>query len=426
MWKEEVQMKTSLVLSSIFFFTAVLADQGDPAQSISLNEIPVPEHEAMQTIPLVEFSQTVADATGHAVQKEPAPTGELAMMVRSPDLADEYASPKERVRIKEESVKEKIVTEVIKVEHKTTQLFEVRGEFLYLQAKEEGLEYAMGDSLPATGAVATDGVIGKVHRIKPDFHPGYRVALGFFFPKQKGELLAQWMHYQGTRNDTATQPIAAGSGLWPDYLDMSDTPMAAHAHARWNLNMNVFDLQVGTLFMEKKVLSLKPFAGFRAAWIKQKLDVSYKGVLFAATGTTTPVIRSKNHSDYAGYGICAGLDTNWKIWQGLSFFANGDISLLWSRFNNRQTAALADGTVRDNVKDKLYTTLPVFDLMAGFAYEYDWEFVGFSVHVGWEEQLWINQNMLDRYIDSSMKGVTQNSKGNLSLSGWNFRLSVTF
>jgi hypothetical protein len=368
--------KASVVLASILFYTALTADQG--------NGYPVEP---------VAPEQKVVEANG-------------------------YQSSDRNQRAQNTQVKKH-----------TDPMFEVMGEFLYLSVKEEGLEYATNDTSPATGPIPSQGVTGKVHRIKPDFHPGYRVGLGYFFPHRKGELMAQWMHYQGTRNDSASQPIVAGAGLWPDWLDMINAPMAASANARWNIKMNVFDLQVGTWFWEKKILAVKPFAGFRAAWIDQKLDVAYNGVSFVEApgpGTTTPLLQSNNRSDFAGYGICAGVDTRWKIWNGFSFFANGDVSLLWSRFNLKQTTTLIDGTLRSSITDVLHTTMPVLELMAGFAYDYHWNWFGLAVHVGWEEELWFSQNELNRFIDSFSHGSTKSSHGNLSLGGWNFRLSLSF
>ena len=174
--------------------------------------------------------------------------------------------------------------------------------------------------------------------------------------------------------------------------------------------MNVFDLQIGTAFRVKRILTIQPFAGFRAAWIKQDFDINYQNIMFVEEGVTTPLIDSDNDSHFHGYGICGGLDTKWKIWRGISFFANGSASLLWSRFKTSQTETLFDGTVRSDISDRLYTTTPVFELMAGLSWEYNWKSIGLELRFGWEEQIWFNQNQFFYLVEGK-------SAGNLSFEG---------
>lgn len=302
-------------------------------------------------------------------------------------------------------------------------MFTVMGEYLYLQAKEEGLEYALPDSTPNTVPIANNGVVGHIHRIEPKFHSGYRVGAGYLLPNHKGLFSAKWMHYEGSHDDSAKE--SAGEGIWPFWLDQNSAPAAKRAHAKWHLDMNVFDLQIGTAFRVKRILTLQPFAGFRAAWIRQDLDIRYRDITFVEQ-TTTPFIDSDNDSHFHGYGLCGGINTKWKIWRGISFFANGSASLLWSRFKTFQKETLFDDSIRSNIRDRLFTTTPVFELMAGLAWEYNWKSIGLELHFGWEEQIWIHQNMLNRYLDSFDHGVMKTDNGNLSLAGYNARASLRF
>lgn len=307
---------------------------------------------------------------------------------------------------------------------KSPYMFTVMGEYLYLQAKEEGLEYALPDSTGNTGPIAGQGVVGRVHRIEPKFHSGYRVGAGYLLPHRKGLFSAQWMHYSGSHDDHAKELV--GEGIWPFWLNQFNAPSAQTAHAHWHLDMDVFDLQIGTPFRVKNFLTLQPFAGFRAAWIDQDLDVNYRNIMFVEKGTSTPFIKSDNDIHFHGYGICGGLNTKWKIWRGFSFFANGSASLLWSRLKTSQKEKLVDGSLRSNIHDRLFTTTPVFEFMAGLAWEYEWKSVGLELHFGWEEQIWLHQNMLSRYIDSFTHGATMTANGNLSLAGYNARASLRF
>lgn len=302
-------------------------------------------------------------------------------------------------------------------------MFTVMGEYLYLQAKEEGLEYGLPDATPNTVPLVNNGVIGRIHRIEPKFHSGYRLGAGYLLPHHKGLFSAKWMHYEGSHDDSATG--LKGEGIWPFWIDQNSAPSAKKAHARWHLDMNVFDLQIGTPFRVKRILTLQPFAGFRAAWIQQDLDIRYGDITFVE-GPTTPFIDSDNDSHYHGYGICGGLDTKWKIWRGFSFFANGAASLLWSRFKTSQKETIFDGSVRSSIRDRLFTTTPVFELVAGLSWEYNWKSIGLELRFGWEEQIWIHQNMLNRYLDSFDHGVMATANGNLSLAGYNARATLRF
>jgi hypothetical protein len=309
-------------------------------------------------------------------------------------------------------------------EENSDRIFEFFGEYLLLQVKEEGLEYAFNSSLPAEPA-ATLGVIGSVKRIPPEYHSGYRIGATYFLPHKKAELTTKWMHIFGGNGSSTTAP--AGGVIWPDWLNENFAPVATAAKARWHMDLNVYDLQVGTQFEVKNILSLKPFAGFRAAWVKQQVSITYSNVTESTVGTLISTsINSMNKSHSKGFGVCAGLDTKWKIWGGLSLFADGAASLLWSHFKNSQIETLATGGLRSSVSDNLIDTVPVLEITAGLAWDYNWEKVGLGLRFGWEGEVWFNQNQLDRYTSSFVHGGTRSNSSNVNFTGYNFRASVNF
>ncbi len=309
-------------------------------------------------------------------------------------------------------------------EQNSDRILEFFGEYLLLQVKEEGLEYAFNSSIAAEPSAAL-GVIGKVKRIPPEYHSGYRVGVTYFLPHKKAELTTKWMHIFGGNEGSTT--AAPGGVIWPDWLNENFAPVATGAKARWHMDLNVYDLQLGTTFGVKKILSLQPFAGFRAAWFKQNVNIAYSDVTGSTTATPiSTMVTSMNKSHSKGFGVCAGLNTKWKIWGGLSLFADGSASVLWSHFKNSQTETLASGALRSSVSDNLIDTVPVLEITAGLAWDYNWEKVGLGLRFGWEGEVWFNQNQIDRFTSSFVHGATRSNSSNVNFTGYNFRASLNF
>lgn len=296
------------------------------------------------------------------------------------------------------------------------------GDLLYWKANEEGLYYAF----PSLNNTANPpfpqndifkGVNGKVKRVKPDYAFGFKVGTKINLPWDEWDLSLIWTSYRNRENSRiyATPPFT----LSPFWLNNNFNPMAQGAHAHWKLTFDSLDLNIGRAFYAGKFLSLRPFAGLKAGWIHQHLNVKYKEVTLS-NSQFTPLIKSKNSDNSSGYGLLGGLETNWKLGWGFSIEGNGSAALLWTDHEIDQFEFAPPNINRSETKQNVSRIAAMFDLFAGLKWERACfsERIYFAFHAGWEEQVWVAQNQLNRFIGNAENlGAMVAVKGDLTFSG---------
>ncbi|MGR3973792.1 MAG: Lpg1974 family pore-forming outer membrane protein [Candidatus Rhabdochlamydia sp.] len=328
-------------------------------------------------------------------------------------------------------------------------------QFLYLRAIEEGLDYGLLSPVQVPSGentFLTGGAWGSISRIQPGFHGGYRLAASYAPSAGKLEATVQWMHYQHTSLSTlsvltpAIPPAQPTDLIWPTLPLQWGIPNSQAASASWSLKMDIIDATFGAQWSAAKVVTVKPFAGFRTANIRQNLSATYTQV-YLNTGATqdgegntvynptynqmTPAANWKNQ----GYGIVGGLNTQFALGKGFSFFCQGTGSLLMGRVKpvlTQEVQGIAVNSVLPapvqnvNVSSSQFVTTPVFEGAAGIGYEYDWNRVGMGLQLGWEEQYWGNQNFMTKFLGNSGSGLMLNESKSLSLGGYTVKATLKF
>lgn len=305
----------------------------------------------------------------------------------------------------------------------------ISGDFLYWKVKEEGLGIGLQspnytEYPPYAQLSVFKGVKGRISRINPEHKPGWRVGFDLKFPHDDWELLSSWTHYVATKHDS----IHAKNNqiVYPYLLNLNFSPVSLSAEADWHLHNTVFDLDLARSFFAGKHLSLKPFAGFRAAWLKQNIHATYSSVTFS-NSTSTAFIKAHLREVCNGYGIHFGLNSDWMLFDGFSLKGNLATALLVSEFDINDFEKNADHTPRTHVKNEVRMLLPVLELFGGFAWAHTFNDKFFlEFHAGWEEQIWFNFNQLPSFLNNQNIGATDNFDGNLSFSGLTLGAQIGF
>jgi hypothetical protein len=302
------------------------------------------------------------------------------------------------------------------------------GDLLFLSAKEDGLGYAtQGVNLAEISP--RQNLFGKVRRINPDSNWGYRAGFGYHFMHDSWDAIFTWFHTHD--NGSSHAPFRAGQQVFPLWANLLFDPVAQSAMARWKLEFNQLDVELGKPFFIDQFLYFKPRFGARALWTDQHFQADYRDLTIQ--GGSLSFLRAKIHQEFQGYGPLLGLDTKWNLGIGFHLMANGTGSLLWSNFTFQHQEETpdpsGDGTSHaTHLRDELFTTTAVIDLLGGVA----WERKFFSdrlflhIHAAWEQHFFFRHNQINRFLDSSVNGITLNEKGNLSLSGFNVGLQLGF
>ncbi len=304
----------------------------------------------------------------------------------------------------------------------------VFGEFLYWTAKEEGLNYGTQSTYNTRPPFQNfsdpyKGPRGKIVDISPHYHAGYRLGFDLFLPHDGWDVLGRYTQYRNVAHSSIEQK--ALNIVWPIFLVNNGIPKSLSAKAKWELDYSVLDLELGRSFFLGRHLSVRPFFGFRAAWIEQTLKATFKDVVFFPfPPVMVPSLSMNNHNDFQGYGMRTGVQTKWPLGWGFSLLGDLGASLLWSKFHIAQFDKNANHTPRSHISDHLREVTPVLDLFGGMAWE-----IGISqqkfylrFHGGWEQQVWFYQNQLNIFLGNSVSGAevgnVKNMRGNLTLAGW--------
>lgn len=299
------------------------------------------------------------------------------------------------------------------------------GDFLYLKAKEDNLEYAVQS--PNTVVDTIRVFSGNVHRVNTEYKPGFRVGMGLLIPHDQWDIYFTWTRYQFKQHSSLSEK--ADAFVLPLLLNEFQNPISADASAKWNVDFNTGDVEVGKSFFVGRYCTLRPFAGARGAWIHQGLDAKYGNVRFLdVPNFTVSSVTSDNDSSFRAFGLRFGVDADWEFGEGWGLFLNGAASLLWSEFNITQTETLSSGIENINFRNDFHAVTPVFDMAGGLAWgHYLFKHRYFvKIHAAWEEQVWFNQNRFCRMVGSATPAGFVFNEGNFSLSGLNVGITLGF
>jgi len=296
--------------------------------------------------------------------------------------------------------------------------FSLSGDFIFWTAREDGLAYA-------TSAYNQTRRQGTVKHPEFEFGPGFKGGLGIDSRHDGWGLYAQytWLRIGEATSDVRRSTLdAARNG--PNWLiDNSPDDLIATASTKWDLKFNSIDLELGRDFFLSEKLSLRPHFGLKGTWQTQDLTADYEQFGFLAP----PTIRRMNQEQsYWGVGIRSGVNTEWRI--GYCFSIVGDLALsgLWGQFDIDRLDRIREVTDSIsqevlNLENKFHTLSPVMELFMGvrWAKEFGEGRYYHRIDVGWEEQIWWNQNQFFHVYE-------EGAHGDLTLQGLTIKIILNF
>ncbi len=310
---------------------------------------------------------------------------------------------------------------------------------LLWRAAEDGLEFAE-ETFQDTNHDLDDGRV-----LNPDFKWkwGFRVGVGYNMPHDGWDLYLNWVRFTSRdhRENRVNPPVAIDMGLGDPAPGPGVTTMFANvgsnsangpitniqkAKTRWNLKLNLLDLELGREFFVSKWLTLRPFTGLRSGWIDQKFNNRY--ALLLPTGADSTVFDIEQRCRFWGLGIRAGMNTLWSLGCGWGIYANAAISLLPGRFHVRYdqdstqlppAVSVAIETDHDT-KDHLSVARAITDLALGLRWDKltcD-EAYHIAFRIGFEQHHFFGQNQFRNYeYDTNSRPVSRATIGDLSTYG---------
>lgn len=297
---------------------------------------------------------------------------------------------------------------------------------LLLKAEQEGLEYGLLTLPPTSPTAATFFVSGEKKGMRSIYKPGVRLGLGYHLPRDGWTLSALWTRFHATQ--TSSQQGSAGYLFSPFWIDAANTPLPESGSATWKLRMDIVDIELDRRFYVGEYMALRPHAGVRIANLDQNFDVSYYNVTVQSSPTPETEIKSLNKQLHTGAGIVVGLDSDWKFGHGFALFCKGRFVLLDGMFDIHHQEILPAAIIPSDIKTRLHTVTPLLEFGAGasFIRHFNEGRYFCRLNLGWESQVWINENHFSRPGHSYGGVIELPIRGNLSLSGFEGRLSLGF
>lgn len=203
----------------------------------------------------------------------------------------------------------------------------IQAEALYMHATEDGVNYGIKQE-------NSSFFDGTVKNISYDWSWGWRVGAGYNIPHDGWDLMLNYTWFRANE-DNSSNPDAPENVLqtWtnPTLIDpTSSDPIAnmpaAHAKGITHLKFDYLDFEMGREFFVSKWLTLRPFVGGRGLWAHRDLKVKYSG------GSLSGIkLKEKFNNRFRGGGLRAGLDSQWGLGMGWSFFGDVAFSLLYGK-----------------------------------------------------------------------------------------------
>ncbi len=281
-------------------------------------------------------------------------------------------------------------------------------DFLFWQGTVDGFAFAW--TFPEA-FVTTNGVRGgaipngEFHDIDYDWSPGVRLSLGRHLPIDNWDLTVNWTHYKNHCtgnagiNTTIRQSLLA---LWMPQGFIAGAYNALHARAKWRLNFNTIDLNLGRTSFAVKSLCVNPVLGLRGAFVHQHFQADYTEGLFIFESAQASSVRFVGNNQFNGWGIRPGLETSWHLTKEWSLYANSFISALYGVFSLKENAQLTNNNLANllNEHDRYYKNAFAIDLALGVKWEVF--FTSCKRHLlisaGYEMANWFSQNQLVNFV----------------------------
>lgn len=286
----------------------------------------------------------------------------------------------------------------------------VSADYLHWKTRRTGLDIAIAD------ANTDNNIEGPLKSIDFDSDSGFRCSIGYLLGSG-WDAGFQYTLFETEEEQRVTEP--AGGQLWLTRANPASFNNSADAvDARADLDLDVFDLEVGYWLRESRTVKVRGFGGFRYASLDQAFSARYSG------GTISPDGRLFSEStDLDAYGLRAGSEAQWLLPAGWSLSGRLASSILVGDFQTRyrEFEPGFPGAGNVLVTDNFFDVVPIMDVTAGVSKQ----FGRLSLETGYEAAVWFSADRRHSFTGAETvnRGVMTNVPHNLGLDGFYFRLS---
>lgn len=304
-----------------------------------------------------------------------------------------------------------------------------QASFIYWKAKEKGLQ--LGEKSFSANA-GIDIVFDKVN-MDFDYIPGFKLGFGINFCRDDWTLFLQYTRLNGDDNKNVSygSNYDGTNNRFFSGWNFTNRPLNT-MKAKWDLDYNIFDLELGRPYYLGKKVIFKPHFDLRSGWINQKYD-------FFAVSQTSPTAQQLNHfvkvkEDSWLIGPRIGLYIDWLIGCHFKIITNVAGSLLYQNFKGhyfedfpiQPPGNLLESTFTYRDKITFLTPNTEFQLGLGYGRYFCKNRWYFNIDASYDFNYFWKQNFLRYLNDSSKFPYIDDDLGDLMLHGLTITARLDF
>lgn len=246
--------------------------------------------------------------------------------------------------------------------------------------------------------------------LKGSWDFGFKLGVEYCSPCDGWDAKVLWTWFQNRTTRKVSQKDDTNREL---KSLLGGAPSAGEVKAKWELDLNLIDIEIGREFWTSKYLSIRPFIGVRVPLIKQNFEEQTKGDVSFDGTPLGPSFLLKS-ADFNGAGLRAGLDSTWNFGCGWALYGNGAVDIVygWHDINLEEFRKSPNPP---------FEKLPVFSsksrftvprYMGDLALGFQWSRLICNCNyyiegqLGWEQHIFVNTNQINGEGDLTTSGVT--------------------
>jgi hypothetical protein len=160
--------------------------------------------------------------------------------------------------------------------------------------------------------------------------------------------------------------------------------------------------------------------GARAAWLNRAFKYSYSGAT---------KLSGHDHNRFRAGGLRGGLDTQWGLGSGWSFFGDLAFSILYGKQRLHSHQDDSSGARVQHLHNAWSAVRTMFDLAFGLRWDHLFgcnDAYRFRLQLGWEQTSLIGFEKDMNFVNASLPGKYAYNSGDLAVSGVSLQARFDF
>ncbi len=290
-----------------------------------------------------------------------------------------------------------------------------------------------------------------------EWDSGFRVGLGIGLPCDKWGISLKWSHYntdstfssKGFSTSQQQDILVDVKMPFPSFINsqafviLGSALQMGSVDSHWDFQFNQVDLDLFRNYYVGCSLSIKPYVGLRALFLKNTVDsfALYEGLTNTQDPDQFTKISADQHlrSDFKSVGLRAGAESFYELMCGLGVYGNIGASILYSCYELEHKALVTfvedGGSTLTNNHESPYC-FETLRLMTDLSLGIEWrETINCNqsmvfVKAGWEHHLIVEGSQfqtLNSALSTSLFPPTSSiNDGDISLYGFVFSVGISF